>query len=240
MNFWTRNPGAPVRGEPSPLLRHLAGFEHIAIVGGLESRSRILFHQQDRNAEAAKGRDRVEDFAHDQRRETEARLVQQQQTRLCHQRAPERQHLPFAAGQRAGELPAALAQPRKAVEDFVKVALDLGIGAARIGAEDQIVFDGHVVEQFASFRHQAHATLDARLHIHGGESRAIEMHGAFGGQQTHRRLHQRRLARAVRPDDGDDAAGLDRHGHIPNRLDAAIGDADVLQREKRAHATPPR
>ncbi len=54
-----------------------------------------------------------EDLPHDQRREAERRLVEQQQARAQQQRARDRQHLLLAARQRAGLLAAALAQPGK-------------------------------------------------------------------------------------------------------------------------------
>ena len=85
----------------------LAGFEHIAVVGGFERGARVLLDQQDRDAELAQRSDDAEDLAHDQRREPEARLVEHQQPRLRHQRAAERQHLPLAARQRAAQAAAA-------------------------------------------------------------------------------------------------------------------------------------
>ena len=48
------------------------------------------------------------DLRDDQRREAEKRLVEEQQARLAHQRAADRQHLLLAAGQRSGGLLAPL------------------------------------------------------------------------------------------------------------------------------------
>ena len=54
----------------------LAGFEHIADIGGFKRCTGILFDQQDRHARLAQRGDDLENLAHDQRREAEARLVQ--------------------------------------------------------------------------------------------------------------------------------------------------------------------
>ena len=55
------------------------------------------------------------------------RLVEQQQLRPAHQRAADGQHLLLAAGQRAGQLRAALLQARKQVVDALEVGLDLAV-----------------------------------------------------------------------------------------------------------------
>jgi hypothetical protein len=57
--------------------------------------------------------DQREHLLDQQRRQAERGLVQDQQPRLGHQAAADGQHLLLAAAQRAGELPRALAQPRK-------------------------------------------------------------------------------------------------------------------------------
>ena len=63
---------------------------------------------------------------HDERREAERGLVEEQQLRPRHQRAGERQHLLLAAGQRAGLLVHALAQDREEVVDALAVLGDAG------------------------------------------------------------------------------------------------------------------
>ena len=74
-------------------------------------------------------------------RETEARLVEHEEARLAHQRTAEREHLPLAARQRAGELLAAFGEPREQRID----ALEQRRGARAVGkrgcAEPQILFD---------------------------------------------------------------------------------------------------
>ena len=61
--------------------------------------------------------DDPEELAHDQRREAERRLVEQEQARAAHERAAEREHLLLAARERPGALPATLDHPREVLGD---------------------------------------------------------------------------------------------------------------------------
>ncbi len=107
----------------------------------------------------------MKDIAHDLRREAEAGLVQHHQRRARHQRAAHRQHLPLAAGQSACHLFAAFPQSRQARIHLLHGLLALGAGSPE-AAEQQIVFDRHIGEQLAPFRHQAQPSLDAALQRH--------------------------------------------------------------------------
>src|SRR3982074_818071 len=131
--------------------RDRAGFEHVAVVSRFKRRAGVLLNQQDRDAKLAQSHHDAEDLAHDQRGEAEARLVEQEEPRLRHQRAAERQHLAFAAGQRAGELAATFGEAWKARIDVMQVASDGGtVAPARVGAEDEVVLDRHLGEQLAA------------------------------------------------------------------------------------------
>src|SRR5882757_1480297 len=106
-------------------LNDLAGFQHIAEVGGLERGAGVLLDQEDRNAELPQRSDRSEDLAHDERGEAEAGLVEDKKLGFGHQRAAEREHLTFAARQCAGGLFPAFLQPREAAEHVIQAALDI-------------------------------------------------------------------------------------------------------------------
>ena len=80
----------------------------------------------------------VERFDH-AGREPEARLVEHQQPRLAHQRAAERQHLPFAARKRAGELMAPLGKPGKQRVDPLEQGRNPRLVGEHGGAEAQIL-----------------------------------------------------------------------------------------------------
>ena len=66
-------------------------------------------------------RDEREDLLHQDRREAQGRLVQQQQPGSGHERPPDGQHLLLAAGQRATLLVQALAEPREQHEGLLHV-----------------------------------------------------------------------------------------------------------------------
>jgi hypothetical protein len=58
-------------------------------------------------------------------------------------------------------------------------------------------------------------------------------------QQSRDRVHERRFAGAVRPEDGDDLAGRDIELGLPNHLELAVRNVERLERKLRAgvHAT---
>jgi len=68
----------------------------------------------------------------------------------------------------------------------------------------------------------------------GGEPDALHGHVAPACRQEARDdAQERRLAGAVRADHRDRLAGLDRHRHVEQRLEAAIAGVDVAEHEHR-------
>ena len=137
-------------------------------------------------------------------RQAEAWFVQQQQFRLAHQGAAERQHLPLAAGQGAGGLPAAFGQAGKDAEHLGHRRRQIARALAPTGegAELKVVLDAHVGEQGAGFGDQDDAALHHPAGVAGGLAHERDVAGA--GQQAHDRVHQGGFSGAVRADDGDD------------------------------------
>ena len=78
--------------------------EEVGRAGRRQRPGGILFHQQDGGPGARELVDDVEDLVGDQRRETQARLVQEQEPRPRHQGPPDGHHLLLAPGQRGGGL----------------------------------------------------------------------------------------------------------------------------------------
>jgi hypothetical protein len=95
---------------------------------------RVLLDEEDRRAVAVQLADDAEDLLDYERRETERRLVHQQQLRAAHQRARHRKHLLLAARERAALLAGALAQPREAGEQALDVRRDSVPVIALVGA----------------------------------------------------------------------------------------------------------
>ena len=86
---------------------------------------------------ALEPRERLERHRGDLRRETRRRLVEHQQPRPRHQRAPDRQHLLLAAAQRPRPLALSLLQPREELEHERQ---RLAVRPPRIRAEREILF----------------------------------------------------------------------------------------------------
>src|SRR4051812_32052797 len=88
--------------------------------------------------------ERLEDLLHDERRQTERGLVEQQQLRSRHHRAAEREHLLLAAGKCPSLLVTALFQPWEKPEDAPCVVLDAA--TTRVRTEAEVLPDGQVAE----------------------------------------------------------------------------------------------
>ena len=215
--------------------RELARFEHVTVVRHLQRGARILLDQQNRHARRTQRRDDAEDLAHDQRRETQRRLVEQQQLRLAHQRPSHRQHLPLAAGQRARELVAPLGQARETLVDLGQRLLRRrGRRPARAGTRrargcrrrsSRRTARGARARESARARRAARPTSDRR-----GFAKIVDV--AARGQETHDRAEQRRLARAIRTDHADDHPWRHAERHVVHRLDLAVGDVQVADLEQ--------
>src|SRR5665647_231623 len=100
---------------------HPADLQHIAVMRRLQRHLGILFDQQDRGALLLiDAPDDGEDLLHQDRRQAERGLVQQQQGRAVHQRAADHEHLLLAARELPGRLVEPFAQPREIPVDLLQ------------------------------------------------------------------------------------------------------------------------
>src|SRR5215471_12381203 len=109
-------PDRVVRAEDLrwPLQHDATGLEEEHVVGERQSERRVLLDEQHADAFLAVDRaDDPEDLAHDQGRETERWLVQQQESWPEHQGAGDREHLLLAARQAARDLPPPFSEHRE-------------------------------------------------------------------------------------------------------------------------------
>src|SRR5882672_3177428 len=107
------NPGIGGEFRGRALHDDPARLQHVSAVGVLQGRMRILLDKQDSCALTFDFIDRFEDRVNDERRESQRRLVKQQQARLGHQRAADGEHLLFTARKRSRFLRLSLFQTRK-------------------------------------------------------------------------------------------------------------------------------
>ncbi len=142
------------------------------------------------------------DLRHDHRRETLGRFVHDQELRIRHQRARNRQHLLLAAGKLRAAVVSTLGQAGEGVVDAFR-----GPGAALARLRHaQMLVDRQRAPQPPPLRHVSNAKA--------GDSRGGKTHellathadrAARGADETHDRLAERRLAHAVAADDRHDA-----------------------------------
>src|SRR5215470_14382967 len=105
--------------------------------------------------------DQREQFLHQQWRQSERRLIEDQKPGLGHQSASDRQHLLFAAGQRAGVLRLSFRQPREDREYPPSVVV-AALTATAIGAEIEIFANRHVREDAPALWHVDEAACHHR------------------------------------------------------------------------------
>ena len=100
------------------------GLQHVGAVGDRQRHVGVLLDHEDRRALAVDLLDDVEHLLDIERRQAHRRLVHADQPRPGHQRAADRHHLLLAAGQRAGDLVAALLHAREQRVDALEVLVE--------------------------------------------------------------------------------------------------------------------
>jgi hypothetical protein len=157
------------------------------VVGGLEREVDRLLGEQDGLAVLVKRGEAVVHRVDDRRREAEARLVEQQQLGLAHQRAADRQHLALAARHGAGALQPPLGEPREHRVDPLEQARDAGAIGQRRGAQQQVVLDALLGEQPPALGRQRQPLAHDRVGRQAGEVLAVEGDAALGDAGDARR-----------------------------------------------------
>src|SRR6185436_1473920 len=166
--------GAGQETVARPLEHDAAILEHVAAVRELERARHVLLDEHDRGAAAVDRLKRLEDQLHRQGREPEARLVQQKKPRAGHEPAADRAHLLLAARQGAGELPLALAQPRKELEDALE-RLVPPAPVRRAATELEVVAHRHGRKELAPLRHVRDSPRDDLARAETVEPCALEL-----------------------------------------------------------------
>src|SRR5258708_6801882 len=98
-----------------------SGVEDDRLVRNVERQLDILFDENDGLPFLFQSSDGAADFGDDQGRKAFRRFIEQKHPWIAHQRAPDRKHLLFSAGKRAGILRVAFAQPREQGVDPVDI-----------------------------------------------------------------------------------------------------------------------
>ncbi len=207
-------------------------------VGDADQRADILVDHQNGEAAFLEPRQAAPDFGADQRRQAFGRLVENQQPRIGHQRAADRQHLLLAAGQLIAHAVGAFGEPRKQLVDPRKrpaaaVALDRG--------GQQVLAHGQVRKYLAAFRHQADAELGDPVGRQAADFLAAESDPAGARRrQPHDRAHGGGLAHAVAAHQRHHLAGRDGKRNAEQHLAEAVAGFDAGEFEDAvSHAARP-
>src|SRR2546426_9157372 len=104
------------------------------------------------------------------------------------------------------------------------------------GGERYILQHGHGTERAHDLMGDRETLADAQLgrepsDIYAGDHHPPGVRTKHAGNDP----QQRRLARAVRPDQADELAACDREAHSCNGLDAAEADGDRVDLERQRH-----
>ena len=213
--------------------RQLAVFHDVAIVGDFERGGSKLLDEQHRDFFLLQPPDDREHLFDEARRKPHRRLVQQQHLRLKHQRARHRQHLLFAARQRAGQLIAPLAQPRKQIIHPVDIALHVALGA-RTGqpckrAEHEVVRHRQRWKHAAAFRRMRDAVFHDFVRGHPGNVLAAKHHAAaLGLDHPGQRPQRGGLASPVRTDQRDELPLRNLHRNALQHLNFAVSGNQIF------------
>ena len=173
----------------------------------------------------------LEELLDDDRREPERRLVEEQEPRPREARAGEREHLLLAARQRSGLLVAPLREPRQLARDLVEVLRDGLAVAAEVRAHLQVLPDRQLAEDAAALGNVRDASPRGRLRA-ARQLLSVEDDRAVARDHARDRAERRRLAGAVRAEQRDDLALVERQRDAVQRAHGPVARVNFTQLEE--------
>ncbi len=174
---------------------------------------------------------RLGELLEDHRRETERRLVEDQQLRLHHQRAGDREHLLFAAGQRFGDLGLAFFEDGKQLEEPGELRFARG-GRQVLAAEIEVLAHRHVAEQLARLRALDDAAARDRSGRHAAQRAIAETDRPRVRHEAGDGVEERRLAGTVEADDRHELSLANVDRDVVERLRLVVEDAHAVDAEQ--------
>src|SRR5450631_2546749 len=139
-------------GARAALELDVAVDDDVAAVGDADGLVEVLLRHEDREAAAfLEAADLVDGAAHQEGRQAHRGLVDQQDLRLRHEGARERQHLLLAAAHAPRELLRSRSEYRKRLEAIGEILRKGGARRAPVSAEQEILVDREAREEPPSF-----------------------------------------------------------------------------------------
>ena len=178
------------------------------------------------------GTDGLEHLAHQRRRQAERRLIEHDQARRPHQATRERQHLLFAARERAGCLTRTFLQARKHREDPLDALADMAARMRQQTADLEVVVHAQRRKDLPPLGHLADAEITDPVAVESGDFPPLEADGARTRfQDSGQCTDQRGLAGAIGTDERDDLVGGHFEAHAIERLRIAIEHGQFAYRQ---------
>jgi len=171
--------------------------------------------------------DRPRQFFHDDGCESLERLVEQQQRRVRHERARDREHLLLASGELVAHVRLALGEARK---QFV---YSLQVPAPGTRRHGQVLLERQRRENLALLRDPAQTPARPRVRRGGGHVPAAPQDGAAHQPGiAHEGEEQGGLADSVSAEHGEATVLADLEGHVVEHHGIAVAGAHALEPEQ--------
>ncbi len=182
---------------------------------------------------------------HDDRRQAERELVDQQQFGPAHDGAAERQHLPLAAGKQAADAAPEIAELGKKLVDQRLALSALGVRDAARDRREQVLGHREIGKHLVALGHQHDAATRVLVRQPVLDALALEGDRALGdarvvdAEKARDRAQRRGLAGAVGAEQRDDLPRLDRERDALHRRDGALIDHLELVDGEQGHRRAP-
>src|SRR5438445_4355052 len=199
---------------------------------------RVLLDEEHGGPGRADLADHAEDLLDQDRCEAKGWLVEHKQAWPGHEGPSDGEHLLLAAAQRSGALLQPLAEAREIFEHARRLLACRTEMPSRVAAEQQILAHGQIREYPSSFGHLDDPRPHHPVWAPSIDTLAIEVdRAARGPEETGNHPQCRRLARAVRPEQRDDAPLSDLETDAVQGADAPVVGLDLVHREQRTSRT---
>src|SRR5438128_407707 len=196
-----------------------AVLEHVGALRDLERHGDVLLDQQDGEAALVEEVDGAQHLLHHQRGEAERGLVEHDELGRTHQAAADGEHLLLAAGHGAGDLRAALLEPREQREHILQLTLRTVACPRNHRAHLEILEHAERGKDLPAFGDLTDAEVADTVRFQPADRLAFEADRARArGLDAGDGADERGFAGAVRADDGDDLALWHFERHAIERL----------------------
>ena len=186
------------------------------------------------------GLDDSENLRHEDRRQSHARLVEEDEAGAGHERPPDGEHLLLAAAQAARLQAAPLGQPREQGVDAVPCRPHRRLVPAGPRSQLQVLLHAQRPEDRASLGDVDEPRTDdpVRAGPRDVSSRKADSAGP-GTHQAAEGKERRALAGAIRPDECHDFSFIDGERDAADGLDAVVADPEIADfQEGHAQSLP--